>query len=221
MKKVICIVLVLLVSSMIAVAYAETDISSMTDEELYALRLQINQELADRNKTATIPDGATIADLFPDPVLAKYVRDEVGAFTVDTVVTQEKLDKVQKISFTNTDSGIKSLEGIGYLHGMWQLILHNQDHLINVPEEIGNCISLKRIMLSCKNVTAIPDSICNLPLLNYLDLSYSSISELPADIGNLANLKDLDISHTKITSLPESIYSLELDTFKRSGLDLD
>lgn len=221
MKKVICIVLVLLVSSMIAVAYAETDISSMTDEELYALRLQINQELADRNKTATIPDGATIADLFPDPVLAKFVRDEVGAFSVNDIVSQEKLDKVQSIYFTNTDSGIKSLEGIGYLHGMRELILHNQDHLIAIPDEIENCISLKRFMLCCENITAIPDSICNLSVLQELDISYSPVTALPADIGNLTSLKDLDISHTKITSLPESIYSLELDTFKRSGLDLD
>ena len=220
-KKVFALlsVVVLLVCTHYAVAESAA-LASMSEEELFSLRLEINEELAARRQAQDVPDGATIADLFPDPVLAKCIRDEVGAFSVTDAVTQEKLDAVSTISFTNTDSGIRSLEGIGYLHGMWQLILHSQDQLQAVPDEIGECVSLRRIMLSCKSVASIPDSICNLPLLSELILSYSSISELPADIGNLTALKELNISHTNITSLPESIYTLTLDIFRREGLDL-
>jgi len=218
MKKLLCFLVAFLL--MLTVASAEFDVSSMTDDELLAIRLQINEELSSRAQQKEIPEGSTIADLFPDPVLAKCIRDEVGAFSVNDVVTQEKLDQITGISFTNTDSGIQSLEGIGHLHGMWQLVLHNQDQLKSVPDEIENCVALKRFMLSCQGITSIPDSICNLPVLNELDLSHTSITELPADIGNLTTLKELDISHTKITSLPESIYSLTLDKFEREGLDL-
>ena len=196
------------------------DLSSMADDDLLALRIRINEELASRKAAQEVPEGSTIADLFPDPVLAKCIRDEVGAFSVNDAVTQEKLDTVSTISFTNTDSGIQSLEGIGYLHGMWQLVLHNQNQLQNVPDEIENCISLERFMLSCRSIKTVPDTICNLPLLRVLDLSYTSVSELPADIGNLTTLKELDISHTNITSLPASIYNLTLDKFEREGLDL-
>ena len=218
-KSVIATLLVVVMLICCTYAAAE-DLTGMSTDELLNLRLQINNELASRNTLQEIQEGSTIADLFPDPVLAKCVRDKVGAFTVNDVVTQEKLDSVDTIAFTNTDSGIQSLEGIGHLHGMWQLVFHNQDHLTSIPDEIENCTSLERFAISCKNITAIPDSICNLPLLNDLDLSYTPISELPADIGNLTGLKELDISHTKITSLPASIYALELDTFNREGLDL-
>ena len=212
-------VVVLLLCGHYAVADVP-DLSSMTEEELLALRLEVNEELAARKAAQEVPEGSTIADLFPDPVLAKCIRDEVGAFSVNDVVTQEKLDTVSTISFTNTDSGIQSLEGIGYLHGMWQLVLHNQNQLQSIPDEIENCISLERFMLSCKSIKAIPDTICNLQILRALDISYTSVSELPADIGNLTALKELDISHTNITSLPESIYNLNLDKFEREGLDL-
>lgn len=218
MKKLLCFLVAFLL--MLTVASAEFDVSSMTDDELLAIRLQINEELSSRAQQKEIPEGSTIADLFPDPVLAKCIRDEVGAFSVNDVVTQEKLDTVSTISFTNTDSGIQSLEGIGYLHGMWQLVLHNQNQLQSIPDEIENCISLERFMLSCKSIKTIPDTICNLQILRALDISYTSVSELPADIGNLTALKELDISHTNITSLPESIYNLNLDKFEREGLDL-
>lgn len=218
-RSVIAMLLVVVVLFSVYYASAE-DLSEMTVDDLKDLRLQINKELSSRNVLDEIREGSTIADLFPDPVLARYIRDEVGAFSVDEVVTQEKLDSVGTVGFTNKDSGIKSIEGIGHLHGMWQLVLDDQDQLTVIPEEIENCVSLKRFVLCCKNITSIPDSICNLTLLKDLILSRTPISELPADIGNLTNLKELNISYTKITNLPESIYTLELDKFRREGLDL-
>lgn len=220
MKKTICIVLVLLVS-LIAVANAETDMSSMTDEELYALRVQINQELASRNRNTNIPEGATIADLFPDTVFAKQIRDSIGAFSINDIVTQERLSKVDSVHFLNKNDGLTNLEGIQYLTNLRSLLLYYLSGLNEIPEEIGELLYLREISFEKCGISKLPDSICNLVNLTWFDISYTDISSLPNDFGNLSALKELDISHTRITSLPESIYSLTLEKFEREGLDFD
>lgn len=220
MKKAICIILILF-ASMVVIANAETDVSTMTDEELYALRLQINNELASRIETTDITEYATIAELFPDPVLAKYIRDEVGAFSTKDHVSQEKLDSVTSIMFLNSDYGIKSLEGIQYLHNMDSIYIHNQKSITEIPQYIGNLSNLEYIMFSGCSISSLPDSICNLTLLRELDISYNPIIALPEDIGNLTLLVELNISKTNITSLPQSIYNLALEKFEREGLDFD
>ena len=219
MKKTICIVLVLFVS-LIAVANAETDVSSMINEELYSLRLQINQELASRIEQQTIPEGATIAELFPDTYLARHIRDSIGAFSTSDKATQEKLDSIKNLSFDRNDD-VGSLEGIQYLHNLESLNCFGQNNLLEIPDTIGNLKNLKRIDIYESPITMLPDSICNLLNLTHISIERTNVISLPDDIGNLTSLEYLNISYTKITELPDSIYTLELKWFYRNGLDLD
>jgi len=220
MKKVFCIVLILL-ASLVGVANAETDVTSMTDEELYSLRLQINQELAVRNKAITIPEGSTIADLFPDTVFAKQIRDSIGAFSINDIVTQERLSTVESVHFLNKNDGLTNLEGIQYLTNLRSLLLYYQSELREIPDTIGKLFYLREISFEKCGISKLPDSICNLANLSWFNISNTDISSLPDDFGNLSALKELDISYTKISELPISIYNLELNTFKRDGLDFD
>lgn len=200
---------------------AAEDLSTMKDDELLDLRLQINNELANRLTTAEVPDGSTIADLFPDPVFARYVRDQIGAFSTKDLADPSLLEGIREVNFLSHDDGLTSLEGIQYLPNLEGLWLYWQDGLKEIPDAIGDLIYLKTISLTRCEIAALPDSITNLVNLETLRIDQTNIAELPEDIGNLTSLTYLDISETKITELPKSIYNLTLSKFLRNGLDLD
>ena len=218
MKKFcICLLAVLLLKS---TACAEVDISTMTLEELYLLRDEVNAQITTKIKESYVPpEGKTIAELFPDPYLAKVIRDEVGAFSTKNVITQEELDKITGLHLFGNP--MMSLEGVQYLRNLGGLHVYNRGSISEIPDWIGNLINLEYLTFSNCPISKVPDSICNLVNLRTLDLGGTNISALPENIGNLSNLKELDISYTNITELPESIYGLKLDEFNREGLDLD
>ena len=223
MKKAFILLLILL---LVGSAYADTDISAMTDKELYALRRAINEELASRAiEQRNIKEGMTIAEIFPDEWLAKNIRDKLGKFSTKDVVTQNELDKITSLRIsgqTTEHIQVTTIEGVQYLHGLTSLEINDQINIAEIPEWISTLTNLKRLEFRyCDAITIVPDSICSLVNLQSLDLERTSITSLPDDIGNLINLKTLDISYTKITELPASIYGLKLETFNRKGLDLD
>ena len=222
MKKLFAFVLVLLLFS---AAIAEYDLSGMTDEELYELRAAINTELGERRaELLSIEEGITIAQIFPDPWLAKNIRDKLGKFSTNDVVTQAELDTITRLSISgNTTDHIQviSLEGIQYLRNLDSLEIRNQNSVTSIPDWVSSLTHLKTLEFSQCDIDYLPDFVCDLVSLKSLDMSRTNISALPEDIGNLVNLKSLNISYTNITSLPESIYNLNLDKFNRSGLDLD
>ena len=224
MKKVLVLVLVALFT-LSTVAVAEVDLSQMTDEELYALRLSINEELGSRiHGQYEIADGTTLAELFPDTWLAKYIRDKIGLFSTKDVVTQEQLDKITwlRIDGQTTDHvQVSSIEGIQYLRNLEHLEVNKQESITEIPEWVGSLTHLDYLEFRYCPVTIVPDCICNLTNLEELNFYGSDIEALPKDIGNLFNLEEIDIGHTRITELPESIYNLSLKKFNREGLDID
>jgi len=220
--KAILLVVLLVFSFHYAVA---EDLTAMTDEELLDLRLKINLELAARMEAVIVPEGMTIAEIFPDPVLAIKVRDEIGAISTKDAVTQKELDTIRYIAVNGAVSGethdLKDLSGIEYLRNLETIRFVRQENLTSIPEAIENCVHLREIDLRSCGITVLPNSICNLLKLKELDLSGNPLTALPDDIGNLQSLKELDISYTKITELPASIRNLSLEDFRRQGLDLD
>ena len=224
MKKVLCIVLVLVISSMVMGANAETDISQMSLEELLALRKTVNEQIAQiilsEGQEDTSGVLGTIKELFPDPWVAKHIRDSIGAFSTNDGVTQEKLDTVTSLSFDRNDD-VTTLDGIQYLRNLEYLSCFGQNNLRDIPDAIGTLLNLEDISIYESPITDLPDSICNLQQLRWLSIESTNISSLPDDIGNLSALTYLNISNTKISSLPESIYTLQLKTFERKGLDID
>lgn len=221
MKKLLSFVILLMLLSA-PLALAETNIQDMADEELYALRLSINEELAVRKNDADIMgEGTPLIELIPDRAFAAIVRDELGLISFNDPVTQEQLDTVDEITANYTEPPIASLEGIGFLRNLESLLLSDQT-IVKLPDEMASLSKLKNLNLwYCSDLSVLPAWICDLTSLKYLTIRGSNISELPEDIGNLQNLKELDISQTKITELPASIRLLQLKKFERDGLNLE
>jgi len=223
-KRVSGILLVVVLLLTFTYAGAE-DLSGMSDDDLLDLRLQINNELAARLEAREIPEGSTIADLFPDHILAMKVRDAIGAISTKDPVTQDELDSIRTIAVNGAVSGetheFKDLTGIDYLRNLETLRIVRQPEFTEIPEAIGNCVHLRVLDFRSCGFKTLPASICNLLALEELDASYGELESLPDDIGNLESLKKLNISNTKITSLPASIRNLSLEKFIRDGLELD
>jgi len=223
-KSVTALLLVVVLLFSLTYATAE-DLSSMSTEDLMQLRQNINDELANRKTVPDLKEGSTIADLFPDHILAMKVRDAIGAISTKDPVSQDELDKIDTISIDGAVVGetndFKDLTGIEYLRNLETLRIVRQPGCTVIPDSIGNCVHLRELDITSCGIKILPASICDLQELRKLRLRYSDVETLPDDIGNLQSLKDLDISNTKITSLPASIRNLDLDRFSREGLDID
>lgn len=215
------IAILILVSMLFSIHYALADnLSEMTSDELLALRLQINNELAARYEPPVLEDGMTLIDIFPDKNFAIYIRDQVGAFSINDKVTQDDLDRVTNIFINSESFGITSLEGLQYLTNLQYMTCITQLQLTEFPDCFDDLQNLCRLDLSQCSITELPPSICNAPLLYDLDVGYTKLTRLPDDIGNMPSLKKLDISNTEIKELPASIRLLQLEEFNRRGLDL-
>lgn len=220
MKRIIS-VLLLIVVMMATVHYAVAeDLAAMSDEELLNLRMAINEELAARYEPPVLPDGMTIAEIFPDKNLAIYIRDNVGAISINDQVTHDDLSKIKYVQIPEDEYKISSLEGIQYLKNMILLNIFDQKGPMFIPDCFDAFENLTTVMLRYCDITELPPSIVNCATLKELNIENTAIASLPEDIGNLSSLKKLDISYTKITSLPDSIRLLDLDEFYRTGLDL-
>lgn len=221
MKRILAVFAVLFMFPALSVA---DDLSAMSTEDLLSLRLAVNNELSARSAPVPAPEGASIAELFPDQWIARHIRDELGKFSTNDPVTQEELDTIESLSMygaTKDPAKITTLEGIQYLHGLEWLYVWDQSSITEIPEWIGTLKNLISLEFKRCPISTVPDSICDLTNLKGLCLANTNITALPEDIGNLTSLTRLDISKTKITRLPVSIYALTLDTFNREGLDID
>ena len=105
-----------------------TDLTELTAEELMVLRQEeaayltkISAELGKRVQAGETvnPDEVigTIAELFPDPNLAKVVRDKAGKFSVSQPVTQADLDSITSLGLWNVGD-ITDLTGIGRIRNL-------------------------------------------------------------------------------------------------------
>lgn len=93
---------------------------------------------------------------------------------------------------------------------------HN--HLMSLPDTIGNLQTLESLYLDMNRLTSLPESIGNLRSLKILDLDENQLTSLPETIGNLQNLEDLRVAHNKLTTLPDTIGNLRsLDTLYLEG----
>jgi Leucine-rich repeat (LRR) protein len=81
--------------------------------------------------------------------------------------------------------------------------------ITELPDAIGNLVSLQELDLSFCKITKLPESIGNLHALKKLDLSSSKILSLPKTIGNLSNLEELDFSNTPVETLPAGMVNLK------------
>lgn len=109
---------------------------------------------------------------------------------------------------------------LGNLNALKTLKLNNTK-ISELPKGIGDIASIEVLDLSGTAINVFPECILNMHNLRELYIADTRISELPEGIGSMTNLRVFDISRTQISSLPASTFSLNLDEFKKDGLNID
>ncbi|ELY0461423.1 LapB repeat-containing protein [Listeria innocua] len=145
---------------------------------------------------SSIPENSTIADLFPDPVMAESVVRNLNYqiqykkdWVVTDVITQADLDNLY--SFTDLSTVIiKNLEGIQYMTNLKTINCRSDGNLegisalLKAPNGYPN---LQELTIFRGGITDIsPILKINAPKLAFLNLSQNEISDL-SPFANLPN----------------------------------
>ena len=208
---------------------AESKLDGLKREELLAMRDEHLAQLADINAqlgalareerlAATEESVGKIKDLFPDPVVAKWVRDQLGKLSINQPVTQAELDQIRTFRIFSDYGTPADLTGIGYLRNLEEILIdHNNSSGFTgseFPEDFYTLRKLKKVYAwECadwrkSNITSISPRIGEMTSLEYLGLGYAKITQLPDEICNLTNLETLSVGNTLLTALPENIGNL-------------
>ncbi|XP_054609914.1 leucine-rich repeat and calponin homology domain-containing protein 4 isoform X3 [Dunckerocampus dactyliophorus] len=84
----------------------------------------------------------------------------------------------------------------------------SKNRLCELPEELGQFISLETLSLYHNGMRSLSSCLGNLQALTYLNLSRNLLSSLSPSVFELPLLRVLIISNNKLSSLPTSIFSL-------------
>jgi len=95
-------------------------------------------------------------------------------------------------------------DAIGQFTSLTTLEL-SQNSLTGLPDAIGRLTSLTRLHLNDNLLTGLPDAIGQFRFLTGLDLSDNRLAGLPDAIGRLTALTWLDLSDNRLTGLPDAI----------------
>ncbi|KAJ1692799.1 hypothetical protein LUZ63_009497 [Rhynchospora breviuscula] len=98
-------------------------------------------------------------------------------------------------------------KSICFLYNLQNLTLLNCCHLSELPQNIGNLVSLEELIIcGSLRLEILPVSLCFLKALRMLRLfKCFKLEELPPNMGDLTNLQLLRIEETKLSSLPPSL----------------
>ncbi len=153
-------------------------------------------------------DPMAFSNLFPDPLLARYVATLFEKRFFDSTTKKELASYQGELSFFSTDSPT-DLTGIGYLTGVTS-ISFSKNEIKALPPEIGNLTKLERIDLhKAYAMKTIPKEIGSLKKLKFLDLDLTSVETLPESLGGATALEYLSASCCGLKALPESIGQLQ------------
>jgi len=105
----------------------------------------------------------------------------------------QKKKRGTKPNFMPTDlfrNKLKTLpHTIGKLTNLVLLDLRNNLFTVEMlPPELGNLVSLRKILLSNNKLTTLPPEFRSLTSLNDLDVSNNQITDLPQEVGELESL---------------------------------
>lgn len=168
-------------------------------------------------------EGVSIRELFPDISFAKIVRNALGKPSIDTIVTQDDLDRVTTLKINGDEGVIESLEGISHFRNLkslkidqrawiWRLAQGPIDEAVafsgNLPDEIGLLQKLESFSVTDFYFTYLPDSMQNLTNLRSIELVRGNLQEIPGWIGDFKYLTTLKVNQIGITTLPDSIGNL-------------
>lgn len=155
----------------------------------------INSQIvqAKSNEGVILQGEQTIQNIFPDDSLAtvmlKALKESgVSVTSVASTVTQVDLDKIT--SLTASGKGVKSIEGIQYLHGIKTWVLLNGNDITDLsPLANWNCLNINNLQLYSNHISDVsPIAAANLPQLNILELQFNNLTNnCLTDVERIAN----------------------------------
>ncbi|KAI5949434.1 hypothetical protein KGF54_005669 [Candida jiufengensis] len=98
-------------------------------------------------------------------------------------------------------------EFISKIPNIEKLVL-DKNHLVTLPNEIGNLTKLSYLSIYSNNLQALPSNIGNLTNLQYLDLHSNNIQLLPDEIWNLNSLMLLNLASNNLSSFPKPPFAI-------------
>jgi len=153
---------ILLLASMISPATAYTELTSEG----------VGYKAPAPEAVITLPD--TIANIFPDPALARTVAERLGV-SVETIVTQGDLNRIWSLHARPTRE-IQSLQGMQYLHNLtWLDLSRNR---ISDLRPLAGLTNLETLILVLNSITDI-SPLAELTNLQRLYLSSQSFTREP------------------------------------------
>ncbi|MBC2288865.1 InlB B-repeat-containing protein [Listeria farberi] len=160
----------------------------------------------------TFPD--TISNIFPDVVLAEYIRTQLGKNSIDEMVTQADLDVVNMVAL-GTNAGLKDLSGVEYLSNLGSVIVYEGNEVSDLSP-IANSSKLWRLRIPGNQISDI-SALRNLSTLRDLNLSSNLISDISA-LENLREIDELYLNNNQISDL-SPISNLRINTGYRTAMN--
>ncbi|PIK61715.1 hypothetical protein BSL78_01345 [Apostichopus japonicus] len=143
-------------------------------------------------------------------LLGRPFEDEFCESAKETLITFDlagnfieylpsNLGILSKVEFLHVGSIIPELERSNFQNGNW---------IMNLPENVGEMVSLTKLRLDENQFDRLPDSFGNLVNLEFLDLGQNRLRHLPDSFCNLKSLKSCFLSKNCLVELPQDFGKL-------------
>lgn len=129
--------------------------------------------------------------------LLHFDRNPITDLTFDTLLPNLAVLDLSKAKITAIPP-----EFMHKISSIEKLVL-DKNHLINLPNEIGNLTKLAYLSAYGNNLQVLPPSIDKLVSLQYLDLHSNNLQLLPNGIWDLKSLTYLNVSSNMLSTLPQ------------------
>ncbi|HAC4847928.1 TPA_asm: LPXTG cell wall anchor domain-containing protein [Listeria monocytogenes] len=153
----------------------------------------------------TFPD--TISNIFPDVVLAEYIRTQLGKSSVNETITLADLDVINYVGI-GSNKGIKDLSGVENLRNLERIIIQEGNGVSDLSP-IANLSKLWMLRIPGNQISDI-SALRNLSTLRDLNVSSNLISDISA-LENLWVIDELYLNNNQISDL-SPISNLSIQT---------
>lgn len=134
--------------------------------------------------------------------VAVYPNGKIEAYdAADHLIGADSKDMEQAVRLYNLFETLRLDSSLFFPRGMDERMA---DFLSHKQQE-----GAEEIDISKTGISKLPDDIGNMVQLKSLILSENKLQSLPESIGHLSNLKTLYLFHNQLTSLPESLSNLK------------
>ncbi|EJU4176928.1 InlB B-repeat-containing protein [Listeria monocytogenes] len=160
----------------------------------------------------TFPD--TISNIFPDVVLAEYIRNQLGKSSVNEMITLADLDVINYVGIP-ANKGIKDLSGMENLRNLERIIIQRSNGVSDLSP-IANLSKLWMLRIDGNQISDI-SALRNLSKLRDINLSSNLISDISA-LGNLQIVDELYLNNNQISDL-SPISNLKITTIWKAAIN--